>query len=69
AADNQLGMVMLESTLSLRSKATVSVFAANGTQVYGAEGDMIDLSHLAKGVYVVKGQTELAQQIIKICIR
>lgn len=69
AADNQLGMVMLESTLSLRNKANVTVYNAAGAVVYGAEGDMIDLSHLAKGVYVVKGQAGVAQQTIKVCIR
>lgn len=68
-ADNQLGMVMLESTLSLRSKADVAVYTAAGVQVYQATGDMIDLSHLAQGVYVVKANTTHAQQTLKVNIR
>ena len=67
-ADNQLGMVLLDKTLSLREPARVDVYTTTGQHVLEATGHMIDLSELAGGVYIVKGQTNGARQTIKVAL-
>jgi hypothetical protein len=37
--------------------------------VLEAKGDMIDLSGLAKGVYIVKAQSGVAQQTQKVTLK
>lgn len=68
-ADNQLGMVMMGQTLSLRANSNVKVYSLTGSCVLEAKGDMIDLSGLAKGVYIVKAQSGVAQQTQKVTLK